>query len=110
MSSQKTQWGMIAVLVGMMAGTGALASPEPGQAPKESQTAAAEVLELKAGAQKRLNVPGMSRVAVGDPAIADVSVLGGSSLEVKGVSEGKTSVIVWTKVGEKRSYEVHVRK
>ena len=108
MSNQKTQWAVIAVLVGMMAGPGALAAPEPGPAPKEAQSSA--TLEVKPGARKRVEVPGMSRVAVGDPSVADVEVKGSSTLEVKGVSEGKTTVIVWTRVGERHSYEVHVRK
>lgn len=111
MSSQRTRWGVIAVWVGGLMGTGALAAEKPGPTPKESQAPAREeLLSVKPGERKRVEMPAMTRVAVGDPSIADVQVSEDSVLEVKGVSEGKTTVLIWTEDGQKRAYQVHVRK
>lgn len=111
--SKKTQRGMSAVLVGMMVGTGALAAPVPTpRTPekKDSSTPPTATFSLKRGETKPLEVPGLSRVAVGDPAIADVAVVSAGVLALKAVAPGKTTVMVWTKDGRKSTYAVHVGK
>lgn len=52
-------------------------------------------LQLAVGAQKSLTVPGIQRVAVGDPAIADIKTIGHSELLVIGASAGHTTLLVW---------------
>lgn len=52
-------------------------------------------IALKVGEVKALDCPGIGRLAVGDPDIADVQVDGTHSLNLKGVTEGATSLIWW---------------
>jgi pilus assembly protein CpaC len=65
---------------------------------------------LGVGTQKVLTVPGIQRVAVGDPAVADVRVIGNGQLLIMGSSEGKTTLLVWKSSGQRVSYLVSVRK
>lgn len=62
-----------------------------------STTHAAETLQVPAGSQ-RLLTPGksVSRVAVGNPAIADVNIIRGRDVLVTGKLAGRTSLMVWT--------------
>jgi pilus assembly protein CpaC len=62
------------------------------------------------GTQKVLNVPGVQRVAIGDPGVADVSVLGSNQLLIHGSAEGKTSLLVWKSNGQRIQYNISVRK
>ena len=48
-------------------------------------------------------------MAVGDPEIADIEVLGSQSLRIKGGEEGKTTLLVWTADKARRSYLIDVR-
>ncbi|MDP2275471.1 MAG: pilus assembly protein N-terminal domain-containing protein [Archangium sp.] len=57
---------------------------------------AQQPLRLAVGAQKHLTIPGLQRVAVGDPTIADIKTLGVSELVVLGASRGRTTLLVWT--------------
>jgi Flp pilus assembly secretin CpaC len=52
-------------------------------------------LQLAVGGQKSLTLPGIQRVAVGDPAIADIKTIGHSELLVIGASAGHTTLLVW---------------
>jgi len=67
-------------------------------------------LSLGVGTQKVVNVPGITRIAVGDPAIADVKTIGNSQILVIGAGEGKTTLLVWKSSGQRVSYLVSVRK
>ena len=58
-------------------------------------TLAQKPLLLAVGAQKSLTVPGIQRVAVGDPAIADIKTIGHGELLVTGASAGHTTLLVW---------------
>ena len=91
--SNKTQRGMIAVLVGPLVGTGAFAAPVPeAKAPekKEATSAPTETFSLKRGETKRLEIADLTRVAVGDQHIADVAVVRAGVLAVKAVAPGDT--------------------
>ncbi len=57
---------------------------------------AQQPLRLAVGAQKHLTIPGLQRIAVGDPTIADIKTLGGSELVIIGASLGRTTLLVWT--------------
>ena len=58
-------------------------------------------LELDVGAQKVLDVKGIQRVAVGDPAVADVHPVGSNQLLLVGKGEGHTTLLVWSSAGGK---------
>lgn len=70
---------------------------------------AANDLDLAVGAQKVLTIPGIQRVAIGDPDICDVKVNGNSQLRLIGVHKGVTTLIVWKTGGARLEYTIHVR-
>lgn len=67
-------------------------------------------VNLGVGSQKVLTIPGLSRVALGDPSIAEVKTLGSGQLLITGQAEGKTTLLVWKTSGQRVSYLVSVRK
>ncbi|MGQ0508234.1 MAG: type II and III secretion system protein family protein [Myxococcaceae bacterium] len=64
---------------------------------------------LGVGTQRVLNVPGLQRIAIGDPAVADAKPLGTNQILVTGQSEGRTTLMVW-KAGGHVTYQISVRK
>jgi pilus assembly protein CpaC len=69
--------------------------------------ASSNPINLQPGSQQVLKVPGLSRVAVGRPEIADVTVTGQGELLVLGKAKGKTNLVLWVK-GERVNREVIV--
>ena len=68
-------------------------------------------ISLGVGQQKVMQVGSISRVAIGEPEIADVKqVGGGTELLLTGVGEGRTSLLVWRTNGTRLSYVVVVRR
>ncbi|MEL0027486.1 MAG: pilus assembly protein N-terminal domain-containing protein, partial [Perlucidibaca sp.] len=55
------------------------------------------VMTIKAGLQDLLSLPGAAtRVSVGDPATADVTLMDPRTLLVQARKAGETSLMVWT--------------
>jgi pilus assembly protein CpaC len=78
-------------------------------APARAQTES--TINLGVGQQKVIQAANVARVAIGEPEIADVKQVGsGSELLVTGVSEGRTSLLVWRNHQPRQSYVVVVRK
>ena len=68
------------------------------------------VIALGVGEQKVIQLAGISRVAIGEPEIADVKQVGsGGELLLTGVGEGRTSLLVWRRNRPRLSYLVTVR-
>ncbi|MGI5860708.1 MAG: type II and III secretion system protein family protein [Myxococcales bacterium] len=67
-------------------------------------------IALGVGTQKVINVPGIARIAIGDPSIADVRPLGSSQVLVVGQAEGRTTLLIWKSNGSRLSYLISVRK
>ena len=67
-------------------------------------------IALGVGTQKVINVPGIARIAVGDPAIADIKTLGNSQILIIGQGEGRTTLLIWKGNGTRLSYLISVRK
>jgi Flp pilus assembly secretin CpaC len=61
------------------------------------------------GARYEIPVPELTRVAVGNPDIVEVKVVGEETLRVEPVSAGTTPMLVWTRDGSRRVYTVSVR-
>lgn len=97
MFTRFTHAAALCALVALVAGGSALA--------QEGST-----VNLGVGSQKVLTIPGLSRVALGDPAIAEVKTLGSGQLLITGLGEGKTTLLVWKTSGQRVSYLVSVRK
>src|SRR5437764_12611522 len=83
----------------LLASTNAVAQSEGG------------TISLGVGQQKVIQVSNISRVAIGEPEVADVKqVGGGNELLITGVGEGRTSLLVWQTNERRISYVVIVRK
>ena len=71
--------------------------------------ATGDTLTIKRGETKVFMFSDISRVAVGDPEIADVEVEGANKLRIKGGTTGKTTLLVWTTDKARRSYLIDVK-
>lgn len=67
-------------------------------------------IALGVGSQKVITVPGIQRVAIGDPGVADVKTIGNNQLLIIGSAEGKTTLLIWKGNGQRVSYNIAVRK
>ena len=67
-----------------------------------------DTITVRAGNSKALKVPGVTRVALGDPEIGDVEVKEDDVLRIKGLKAGETTLIVWTDEARK-SYRIVVQ-
>ncbi|AKQ66993.1 Type II/IV secretion system secretin RcpA/CpaC, associated with Flp pilus assembly [Myxococcus hansupus] len=97
MFTRITHAAALGALIAMVAGGNALAQDNT-------------TVSLGVGSQKVITIPGLSRVALGDPSIADVKTLGSGQLLITGQAEGKTTLLVWKSSGQRVSYLVAVRK
>lgn len=62
-----------------------------------------ETVQIEPGTQKLLRAPGpIGRVAVANPATADVNVINGRELLINGVKSGVTSLLVWPRAAKKK--------
>ena len=77
--------------------------------PAASQEDAANIT-LGQGIQKVITVPGISRIAIGNPSVVDVTPLGANSLILLGQTEGRTTLMIWKSNGSRLSYMVSVHK
>jgi len=66
-----------------------------------------EEIKLYMGESKIVSVSSPTRIAIGNPAIADVSNVGKSELTVSAKSVGNTSFIIWDSYGE-QPYRIRV--
>ncbi len=67
------------------------------------------VIQLVKGHQHLISAPGVSRVSIGDPAIADIKVLSRENqVMVTGLGNGSTDLLLWLKGGEKKSFLIRV--
>ncbi len=68
-----------------------------------------ERVALQVGKSRSFAIPNVMRVAIGDSDIADAKVGGDGSLIVDGVSEGETTLLVWTANGKRISSVIDVK-
>ncbi|MFP2958424.1 pilus assembly protein N-terminal domain-containing protein [Myxococcus sp. 1LA] len=74
------------------------------------EAAGQTTLTLKKGGHQLLNVPGIARVAVGDPTVANIELGGKDVLKVTGSKAGETELITWAGPEHTlRSYRIVVR-
>ena len=68
-------------------------------------------ITLGVGQQKVMKLGDVSRVAIGEPEVADVKQVGaGGELLLTGIGEGRTSLLVWRSNRARAAYTVIVRK
>lgn len=69
---------------------------------------AAEPVEVSINESKYMAASGITRLAVGNPAIADVQLLSSGDFLLVGKKAGTTSLIVWSDGGRRTEYTVYV--
>lgn len=69
---------------------------------------AAEPVEVSLNESKYMAASGITRLAVGNPAIADVQLLSSGDFLLVGKKAGTTSLIVWADGGQRTEYTVYV--
>lgn len=69
---------------------------------------AAEPVEVSLNESKYMAASGITRLAVGNPAIADVQLLSSGDFLLVGKKTGTTSLIVWSDGGRRTEYTVYV--
>lgn len=69
---------------------------------------AAEPVEVSLNESKYMVASGITRLAVGNPAIADVQLLSSGDFLLVGKKAGTTSLIVWSDGGRRTEYTVYV--
>ena len=74
-----------------------------------TSSAARERLNLTLGEQKTINTPSISRIAVGNPGVADVKVLEKSNqVLITAMGVGETNLIVWDESDRERTILIRV--
>jgi pilus assembly protein CpaC len=89
-----------------------LSVPSLAEEPKKPAPAAAaagELITVRAGTSKTLTVPNLTRIALGEPEIADVKVLGDNAIRIDGLKAGQTALILWTG-NTRKPYRIVVEK
>lgn len=71
------------------------------------QVLAATPLNVSVNGSQYMEAPGITRLAVGNPDIADVKLLSGNDFLVVGKKAGSTSLIIWSN-GQREEYSVYV--
>jgi pilus assembly protein CpaC len=67
-------------------------------------------IALGVGTQKVVTIPGITRIALGDPSIAEVKTIGNNQVLIIGQAEGKTTLLIWKNSGQRVSYLIAVRR
>ncbi|NOJ80590.1 protein kinase domain-containing protein [Myxococcus xanthus] len=75
------------------------ATPRP---ERPGRTAASPVV-LRVGDVHELAVPGLERIAVGEPSLVEVTVPRQGVVRLRGKEEGRTDLITWSRAGEMKS-------
>lgn len=86
-------------------------APEPAKAEAEASPAAKEqTLTLKVGGKHKLKVLTLTRVALGDPSVADVETQGTEVVVLSALQPGETTLIAWDKAGVRRTWRIVVKR
>lgn len=96
------------LVMAMALGSAALVLPRVSNA-ASPLLASDGVLRVKVGEEKVLTAESLTRIAVGDPTIADIKALSDSQVLIRGASPGKTTMLVWSTDGKRVSYLIDVR-
>lgn len=75
---------------------------------KPAPAAAEETITVRVGGTKDLQVPGLTRIALGNVEFADVKAMGDDVVRIEGLKAGETTLLVWTGKGRK-AYRVVVQ-
>lgn len=68
-----------------------------------------QTLDLETGASIILKAPALERIAVGNSQVVQASQINGREVIVFGKAKGATTIDIWLKGGQRKSYLVHVK-
>jgi Flp pilus assembly secretin CpaC len=97
---------LLLLLLPAAARAGDAGRPAPAEA--GARVATSGELTIAVGAQVVLDRPGLARVSVGDPSVADVTMATHDQVLVTGVAPGRTTLILWLKSGKREVHDVVV--
>jgi hypothetical protein len=115
MKNVKKMMGVLAVTAVAVWGTAAGAEQVAPAAAQGSPAAPAETIRVKTGEVYTLDVKDLVRIAVGDPATADVTVADKTDkkdttgVRITGRKVGETTMLTWTKDGARKAYKLVVQ-
>lgn len=69
-----------------------------------------QVVALGVGHQKTFAVPDVTRIAIGDPKVADAMVVGGREILLTGLTAGRTSLLIWRANDVRVSYVLKIEE
>ncbi len=98
--------GMLAVLAVVLGGTAG--EVQAGESAEKTAEAPRETIVLKKGEHRDLEVPGLTRMSLGDNTVADIKSMGGGTVRVSGVAPGETTLLVWAD-GARHAYRIVVK-
>jgi len=67
-------------------------------------------INMGVGQQRVLNVPKLQRAAIGDPSVLDAVPIGGNQLILTAKKHGRTTLIIWSRGGKRKTYSIHISK
>ena len=114
-------WLLTLVLAAGLAGVGALIPVAHAQGAPATTVQAGEidssltqgspggVIVLRIGHTGSVSQRGLSRLAIGDPSVADAKPAGGDTVLITGLSEGKTTLLIWNDAGDRTAFLIDVR-
>ena len=79
------------------------AGPQASDAAIDASSSPASVVLLTPGQVQTLSVSNVARIAVGDPAIADVTIVSQSQILVQAKQIGSTNLIIWDAQGQRQT-------
>lgn len=83
--------------------------PAPAKA-EAAPEAKEQTVTLKVGGKHMLKVLTLTRVALGDPSIADVETKGLELLVLSALKPGETTLLAWDKAGVRRTWRIVVKR
>lgn len=109
----KKMLGVLSVVAVAAFGPVAGAEQEAPAAAQGSPAAPSETITLKKGSVYTLAVKDLTRLAVGDPEIADISVDDKKKdtqvVRITGSKAGETTLVTWTKDGTLKAYKLVIQ-
>jgi len=79
------------------------AGAQPSDAASDASSSPPPAILLAPGQVQTLNVSDVARVAVGDPAVADVTIVSQSQILVQAKQIGSTNLIIWDAQGQRQT-------
>ncbi|ATB44505.1 pilus assembly protein N-terminal domain-containing protein [Corallococcus macrosporus] len=93
----------IALVTLALVGAPALAEQTKPAPASSASSATEQTVVVKKGGQHALKLPGMVRIAIDDPEVADIEAAGKDVLKIIGKKAGETALLVWVGPENKRS-------